>query len=69
VKDLRAVRADPQEIRDRAARWQYPAKLTPAALAKHWPQLAPAPSRQISQPAFVDSPEWKDQNRPGWRDG
>jgi hypothetical protein len=69
VKDLRAVGADPQEVRHRAGRWKYAATLTPSALAKHWPQLVGTSSRRVSQPAFVDSPEWKDQNRPGWRDG
>jgi hypothetical protein len=49
VKDLRAVGADPQEIRRRAALWPYEVTLTPSALAKHWPLLARTPSRRMSQ--------------------
>jgi len=43
VKELREVGADPMQIRQRAAVYRRTfqrAKLTPSALAKHWPQLA-----------------------------
>jgi hypothetical protein len=45
VKDLRAVEANPAQVRDRAAvyRLRYrEASLTPQALAKHWPSLDPS---------------------------
>jgi len=40
VAQLRGVGATPEETRRRAANWAYPAKLTPAGLAKQWPSLA-----------------------------
>jgi len=43
TKDLREVEAEPWEIRQRAEVYRQTyqrAKLTPSALAKHWPQLA-----------------------------
>lgn len=40
VAELRGVGATPDEVRARAGRWPYDTRLTPPALAKHWPQLA-----------------------------
>lgn len=40
VAQLRALHPDPDEVRRRAANWTYETRLTPPALAKHWPELS-----------------------------
>jgi hypothetical protein len=39
TKDIKAVCAEPAEVRLRAANWPYDVPLTPPGLAKHWPAL------------------------------